>query len=413
MKLIYNYGGNLNHGRTIEYVGGNTCVLDDVDPDKIGYFDLLDWAKDCGDYPPVTELYYAKPGCDLGKGLKRIYGDKETIEMVTDGEESGNVICLYVVHQTKNFSACASNQNRRDTSPVVDKIQQSKIPMKAFSISTFCPSHFIEEEMVQSTELDISEEDSHDEEEEGEDTEELTGLNKGNRIETCVEDEILGSSSNTIMRDLEEEMPNDEVLLGSDSDTDDEECRDARRKFNDWHDKENAKVDGIVNFIIQTPNPTLGAATTEARDLVSEYEDSDEYANTPGERMRFPNRELFRDAVRRKWDLTGIPCHHATACIYFLNHKPEDYVDDFYSKSSYMKTYEHSILPCVGEKHWPKAAVVPLDPPPIKIGPGRPRKNRVKDPYEDPKKPGSERKPSIEAIIRRFQLGFKLVSSAF
>ncbi|KAL2933863.1 Transcription factor MYBS3 [Bienertia sinuspersici] len=31
---------------------------------------------------------------------------------------------------------------------------------------------------------------------------------------------------------------------------------------------------------------------------------------------------------------------------------------------------------------------MPLDPPPIKVGPGRPRKNRVKDPHENPKKQG-------------------------
>ncbi|VFQ97741.1 unnamed protein product [Cuscuta campestris] len=179
--------------------------------------------------------------------------------------------------------------------------------------------------MVQSTEVNISEEDSHNEEEEGDDIEEYTRIIKGNAIETCVEDEILGSSSKINMRDLAEEMTADEVLLGCDNDTDDDECRDARRKFNNWHDKENAKVDGIVKLIIQTPNPTLGGGSTEPWDVVSEYEDSNVYANTPGESeeddirgkesapiidehtdfsklvwqlgMRFPNRELFRDAV--------------------------------------------------------------------------------------------------------------------
>ena len=29
-----------------------------------------------------------------------------------------------------------------------------------------------------------------------------------------------------------------------------------------------------------------------------------------------------------------------------------------------------------------------IDPPPIKIGPGRPRKSRIKSAHEDPKKPG-------------------------
>ena len=31
---------------------------------------------------------------------------------------------------------------------------------------------------------------------------------------------------------------------------------------------------------------------------------------------------------------------------------------------------------------------MPIDPPPIKISPGRPRKTRIKIAHEDPKKPG-------------------------
>ncbi|VFQ76281.1 unnamed protein product, partial [Cuscuta campestris] len=62
MKLIYNYGGVLKFGSVTEYVEGNIRVFDNLDSDKIGYFDLLDWAKECGDYPPVSEIYYAKPG---------------------------------------------------------------------------------------------------------------------------------------------------------------------------------------------------------------------------------------------------------------------------------------------------------------------------------------------------------------
>ncbi|KAL2896292.1 Large tegument protein deneddylase [Bienertia sinuspersici] len=39
---------------------------------------------------------------------------------------------------------------------------------------------------------------------------------------------------------------------------------------------------------------------------------------------------------------------------------------------------------------------MPLDPPPIKVGPGRPRKNRVKDPHENPKKQGKLTRHGIE-----------------
>ena len=32
----------------------------------------------------------------------------------------------------------------------------------------------------------------------------------------------------------------------------------------------------------------------------------------------------------RKWELTGIPCCHAVACLWHNNYKPENYVVDWY-----------------------------------------------------------------------------------
>jgi len=52
-----------------------------------------------------------------------------------------------------------------------------------------------------------------------------------------------------------------------------------------------------------------------------------------------------------------------------------------------MTTYKGLITPCVGERHWPKK-YMPLEPPPIKIGLGRPRRNRRKDPHVGPKQVG-------------------------
>ncbi|KAL2944376.1 Holo-[acyl-carrier-protein] synthase [Bienertia sinuspersici] len=77
----------------------------------------------------------------------------------------------------------------------------------------------------------------------------------------------------------------------------------------------------------------------------------------------------------RKWDLTGIPCCYAISCICFCNMEAENSVHECYKKETYMKSYSVSIPPI-------------QDPPPLKVGPGRPRRNKRKDPYEDPKKPG-------------------------
>ncbi|XP_010691905.1 uncharacterized protein LOC104905154 [Beta vulgaris subsp. vulgaris] len=59
-------------------------------------------------------------------------------------------------------------------------------------------------------------------------------------------------------------------------------------------------------------------------------------------------------------------------------------------------TLRHMATPYLHvERHWTKVDY-PLQPPPIKIGPGRPRKNRIKDPHEDPKKPGKLTRHGVE-----------------
>lgn len=97
----------------------------------------------------------------------------------------------------------------------------------------------------------------------------------------------------------------------------------------------------------------------------------------------------------RKWDLTGIPCCHGVAAIFTLRAHPEEFVDQLYTRETYLKIYSGSITPCPGERHWPKIDH-PLNPPPIKVGPGRPRKNRIKDPFEDPKRSGKLTKHGVE-----------------
>ncbi|KAL2943077.1 Antiviral helicase SKI2, partial [Bienertia sinuspersici] len=78
----------------------------------------------------------------------------------------------------------------------------------------------------------------------------------------------------------------------------------------------------------------------------------------------------------------------------------EEWVDTCYHKSVYMKAYGGAIPSIEGERHW-SGVLLPLDPPPIKIGPGRPRKKRIKDPYENPKKPGKLTKHGIEMTCQK------------
>ena len=86
-----------------------------------------------------------------------------------------------------------------------------------------------------------------------------------------------------------------------------------------------------------------------------------------------------------KWDLCGIPCCHEISCISFLHKNAKDFSDDCYKMEVYLRAYSGFIPPCVGGRHWPRIELQ-LNPPPINIGPGWPRKIRRKYPHENPKK---------------------------
>ncbi|KAL5543211.1 hypothetical protein UlMin_010921 [Ulmus minor] len=57
----------------------------------------------------------------------------------------------------------------------------------------------------------------------------------------------------------------------------------------------------------------------------------------------------------RQFQLFGIPCGHALACIYSRNLNVYEYVDSFYKKESYEKTYAPIIYPMPHLDRWPNA----------------------------------------------------------
>ncbi|XP_010694034.1 uncharacterized protein LOC104906903 [Beta vulgaris subsp. vulgaris] len=82
---------------------------------------------------------------------------------------------------------------------------------------------------------------------------------------------------------------------------------------------------------------------------------------------------IGRNCTCRKWDMTGLPCCDAIATIFFIHKNVEDYVHPSYDKEAYIKAYVGFIPPIEGERHWPRIEF-DVDPPPIKVGPERPRK---------------------------------------
>ncbi|KAF2316284.1 hypothetical protein GH714_041625 [Hevea brasiliensis] len=80
-----------------------------------------------------------------------------------------------------------------------------------------------------------------------------------------------------------------------------------------------------------------------------------------------------------EWDLNGIPCHHACACINYMRQSPVNYVNEFYYKSTYMATYQNALRPLNGLKMWPEVKGWPIQPQPFKKMLGRPKKYRKND----------------------------------
>jgi hypothetical protein len=84
----------------------------------------------------------------------------------------------------------------------------------------------------------------------------------------------------------------------------------------------------------------------------------------------------------KKWDISGIPSHHAIFAILHEGSKIEDYVNHCYTIEKYKKSYEPIIHHVPSMKQWTRTQYNPVNPPLERCHPGRPKKQRKKDPTE-------------------------------
>ncbi|KAI5438487.1 hypothetical protein KIW84_024287 [Lathyrus oleraceus] len=77
---------------------------------------------------------------------------------------------------------------------------------------------------------------------------------------------------------------------------------------------------------------------------------------------------------------------HAIFALRFKNQHPEEFVDDYYSKDTYVTCYSFNVSPINGHDMWPKVDVEEMLPPTYKRGLGRPKNMRRREPDEDPSK---------------------------
>ncbi|XP_021716999.1 uncharacterized protein LOC110684867 [Chenopodium quinoa] len=78
------------------------------------------------------------------------------------------------------------------------------------------------------------------------------------------------------------------------------------------------------------------------------------------------------------WELTGIPCVHAYACILDMRGDIEAVVDPYYTMDTYRSAYEPAVQPMPGPKHWERVRMREPLPPSVKVQPGRPKSKKRK-----------------------------------
>ena len=62
------------------YLGGSTSFIDEVDPDKLSYFEIHDICYDLGAFS-TSIFHYLIPGGNLEPGLRLINGDDNVVYM--------------------------------------------------------------------------------------------------------------------------------------------------------------------------------------------------------------------------------------------------------------------------------------------------------------------------------------------
>ena len=105
------------------------------------------------------------------------------------------------------------------------------------------------------------------------------------------------------------------------------------------------------------------------------------------DRMKYTINLEQRNCSCRYWQLSGLPCCHAINAIYKSSQQLDGYIDSCYSIEVYKRIYAHCLEPVQGEESWATSDHPKPSPPGYTKMPGRPRKERRREPGEAAKAP--------------------------
>ena len=138
----------------------------------------------------------------------------------------------------------------------------------------------------------------------------------------------------------------------------------------------------------QETDEIAGSVCPKIRKKLVKFEDlSNMYFPSPAGEGKFKVGKYIVNVLKpecscRRWQLTGIPCHHGIACLRHERRSAESVVHPCYIIASFKLAYGEVIMPCRDEREWQKMNGCPVLPPVYTKTVGRPPTKRRKAPEE-------------------------------
>ncbi|RYQ97538.1 hypothetical protein Ahy_B08g093609 [Arachis hypogaea] len=385
---VYHGGWFTYKNGPLEYVGGETTVIEEIDGDRWSVFEAYAELKQLGYVEEnIPSLWFKDPVVDdMEKNLKLFKTDADSIEMCRIAELRDHVE-LYVVHKVQDeemfsddgYIDVGDKDGMGDISEGqelvlyggVDEGRKQSEPFAAYSraeddneveYDNSSDSDSLDSKYNPSGEEDDSEDDVHFTDSDDELDPEVSGFQHEN---------VMSKKPRAVKKNAgaTEQFENDE---GGDSDDLDFDQQVGADGSDLEHEGFRFPVHKLQKDMSQYKWEvgTLYASWEEFKDTVTAY-----VVHT-ARSIRFRKCDLQKvraicsgdcpfGCMLQKSEMSGIPCVHAISCIKFKGLDLESFVAGCYKKEAYMRCYDSIIHPLNGLDLWKRTAHSDVMPPPV------------------------------------------------